>query len=115
MADVKENTGVLVYHAETPRGNYDSTLKFIDYSNRSGNSLRVKIALPMSVLQRLQAQIEKDPRFIRELVKGILLYKYEIREESLTFLPPYGNWDKEGAKMYVDTTNGWEFKTENLR
>lgn len=80
-------------------------------SNRVGQALRVSIVLPESSAHEVWEHLKKDPEFIREIAKMIMIEKVGVTEEAWSqgdkyttapFCPPYEKWAKKegGLKMY---------------
>lgn len=87
---------------------------FLDYSGRSGQVIKINIALPESIANMLMLQIKKDPKIIRLILDKARKEKANIDDESWEngslktnghpMRPPFEDWAKinDGAsKLYI--------------
>ncbi len=101
-ADPNQAAFVMHYRTFDPR----TQSRYKDYSHRSGQFLMLQIILPESEARKLAEEIKANPKFLRKLVKAVMLNRHAIQEndwdngsevtEGVPLSPPYDAWKEDG-------------------
>jgi len=97
-----------------------------DHSGRHGQMFALEVALPRSIARKVQARINSDPAFVREIAREAVIQNLNIPEQAWDkgdehtrrpLRPPYEAWKQESgkSKMYIhEHKDGPGFKKESI-
>lgn len=113
-----DEPAVKIFYATATDENYR------DYSNRSGQCLKMELTLPKSIADRVMAAAKANPAFIHRIIDQVALEDFSIPKESWTegksinggfpLRPPFEAWAKSGKKAYVADGNDVQYYDQDL-
>lgn len=95
---------------------YETVKTFGGKSVRTGNVIRLRMMLPKSEADQLQAMLEEQPDIMRELLEKLITEKFQAQEAWENSRPPYEVWKEDsGGVSKIAIRDGLRVSAEDSK